>query len=108
MNQKFVNMTAHTINEVTTGMEIPRSGTIARVKQHTKKTQTHAGVPIYASSFGDVEGLPEPQEGVIYIVSALALNAVPSSRTDVVAPGNIQRDENKQPIGCVGFRAKEA
>lgn len=108
MEQKFINMTAHTINEVTTGMEIPRSGIIVRVKQNTVKAMTHADVPVFKSTFGEVEGLPEPQEGVIYIVSALALNAVPLSRKDVVAPGNIQRDENKQPIGCVGFRAKEA
>ena len=107
MEQKFINMTAHTINEVTTGMEIPRSGVIVRVKQQTRKTQTHANVPIYASTFGDIEGLPEPVEGTIYIVSALALNAVQEGRTDVVAPGNLQRDEHGQPVGCVGFRAKE-
>ncbi len=107
MEQKFVNLTAHTINEVTTGLTIPRSGTIVRVKQQTRKLKAHANVPIYVSSFGEIEGLPARQKGIVYIVSALALNEVPRERTDVVAPGNLQRDENGQPIGCVGFRAKE-
>ena len=102
---KFVNLTAHTINEVTTGIEIPASGIIARVKSSTIKQSEHAGVPIYKSTFGEIEGLPEPQPDTVYIVSALALNAVPTTRTDVVAPGNLQLNEEGQPIGCCGFRA---
>lgn len=106
MTQTYINLTAHTINEVTTGTDIPRSGIIARVKQSTEKSAEHAGIPIYTSTFGNVEGLPAPKEGVIYIISALALNAVPADRTDVVAPGNLQRNEQGQPVGCVGFRAR--
>ena len=101
---KFINLTSHTINEVTTGLAIPPSGRVARVKASTIKSAEHAGVPIYSSTFGAVEGLPEPQTDVIYIVSALALNAVPTNRTDVVSPGNLQRNEHNQPIGCCGFR----
>ena len=101
---KFINLTSHTINEVTTGLAIPPSGRVARVKASTIKSAEHAGVPIYSSTFGAVEGLPEPQTDVIYIVSALALNAVPTNRTDVVSPGSLQRNEYNQPIGCCGFR----
>ena len=101
--KKFINLTSHTINEVTTGLAIPASGRVARVKSSTIKAGEHAGVPIYSSTFGEIEGLPEPVDNVIYIVSALALNAVPD-RADVVAPGNLQRDEKGQPIGCCGFR----
>ena len=101
---QFINLTSHTINEVTTGLAIPPSGRVARVKASTIKSAEHAGVPIYSSTFGDVEGLPEPKPDVIYIVSALALNAVPTYRTDVVSPGSLQRNEHNQPIGCCGFR----
>lgn len=101
---QFINLTSHTINEVTTGSAIPASGRIARVKSSTTKVSEHANMPIYKSTFGDIEGLPEPQDNVIYIVSALALNAVPNNRTDVVSPGNLQRNQSGQPIGCVGFR----
>ena len=101
---QFINLTSHTINEITTGLAIPPSGRVARVKASTIKSAEHAGVPIYSSTFGDVEGLPERQPDVIYIVSALALNAVPTNRTELVSPGSLQRNEHNQPIGCCGFR----
>lgn len=101
---QYINLTAHTINEVTTGTVIPASGRVARVKASTTKSREHAGIPIYQSTFSEVEGLPEPQPDTIYIVSSLVLNA--TDRADVVAPGNLQRDEHGKPVGCVGFRIK--
>ena len=101
---QFINLTPHIITEVTSGQTFDPSGIIARVKSSTEKVGDHVGCPIYTSVFGEIEGLPEPQENTLYIVSALALNAVPAHRNDVVAPGNLQRDQAGQPIGCVGFR----
>lgn len=99
---KYINLTAHPINEVLSGMVIPKSGRIARAKQSTYKVAEHAGIPIYASKFTGVDGIPEPQPDTIYIVSSLVLNA--TTRPDVVSPGNVQRDEFDKPIGCIGFR----
>lgn len=99
----FINLTSHTIKEVTSGIIIPASGRVARLKSTTIKVGDHLGAPIYSSQFGDVEGLPEPQEGVIYIVSSLCLNGI-TNRNDVVSPGSLQRDEHGRPFGCVGFR----
>lgn len=104
--QTIINLTAHTIDEVTTGQSYPTSGVIARVKQVTITKGYFDKIPLYSTTFGAIEGLPDPQKDTIYIVSALALNAVPSHRTDVVAPGNIMRNEHGQPLGCVGFRTK--
>lgn len=101
---KFINLTPHTINEITSGQSIKPSGIVARVKSSTIESANHAGIPIYQSTLSSIAGLPDPQPGVIYIVSSLALNAVPKHRTDVVAPGNVQKDENYKPIGCCGFR----
>lgn len=103
---KFINLTSHTINEVSTGKIFPTSGRVARVKSSTQKVQEHVGIPLFKSEFGEIEGLPDPQPNTMYIVSALALKAI-FDRTDVVAPGNLQRDENGQPIGCFGFRLPE-
>ena len=103
---KFINLTAHTINEVITGLQIKPSGIVARVAQVTDTVAMHNGTPIYSTEFGDLLGLPEPREGIVYIVSAMALNGVPAHRTDVVSPGNLKRDEAGQPVGCVGFRVK--
>ena len=46
-----------------------------------------------------VTGLPEPQEGVIYLTSTLVAQAVPD-RTDVLVPADLRRDEAGRIIGC--------
>lgn len=102
----FVNLTPHQINEQTTGLSIPSSG-VARVKIKSRIIDTIDDVPLFHSYYaGNLEGLPEPVEGVIYVVSALALNAVPADRTDVVAPGDVVRDDKGRVIGCKGFRCR--
>lgn len=100
----IVNLTAHPINEVTTGVTIPPSGRVARVNTSRVKSGEFLGYPIFKTSFGTVEGLPEPEEGVMYIVSALCLSACPN-RLDLLAPGNLIRDEHGNPSGCLGFRS---
>lgn len=101
---KIVNLTPHTINETTTGQNFAPSGIVARAKQSTYEVANHAGIPVFSTTFGAIQGLPEPEEGTIYIVSSLALTAIPKTRTDIVAPGNLQRDQDGKPIGCCGFR----
>lgn len=50
------------------------------------------GVALYgATTCGPVEGLPAPQEGVVYIVSAL-VGAQVTGRDDVVQPGTGPKD----------------
>lgn len=105
-SSKVVNLTSHDIKEVTTKQRFKASGQVTRVKASTDKVATHMGMPIYVSTFGSIEGLPDPVEGTLYIVSSLALNAVPPNRTDVVSPGNLQRDQEGKPMGCVGFRQR--
>ena len=56
--------------------------------------------------FGEVVDLPEPQEGVLYIVSMLVA-ARASNRTDLVSPGRQLRNEAGQVIGCTGLQGKE-
>ena len=102
----FVNLTPHQIDEVTTGLSIPSSG-VARIKMQSRVIGTVDNVPLYHSHYvGSLEGLPEPAKDTIYIVSALALNAVPADRTDVVAPGDVVRDKTGRVIGCKGFRCR--
>jgi hypothetical protein len=55
--------------------------------------------------FGPVQNLPDPQPGVIYIVSALVAQA--AKRADVVSPATghplARRDQNGQIISVPGF-----
>ena len=59
-----------------------------------------------APVFGEVVDLPEPQEGVLYIVSMLVA-ARASNRTGLVSPGRQLRNEAGQVIGCAGLQGKE-
>ncbi len=83
---------------------IEPSGTIARCKVERKEIDSFIfgwdiTIPLTKTRFGEVEGLPEPKEGVIYIVSNIVAQAVPH-RDDVFFPDDLVRDENGKVIGC--------
>jgi hypothetical protein len=97
---RLVNLMPHEaaiqIGEVT--LVVPPSGTVARVssKSETAKTVTYTGfdrdgnpvsieVPHRRTVYGEVVGLPAPEEGVTFIVSAMVKARVPD-RADVVSP----------------------
>ena len=49
--------------------------------------------------FGEVEGLPEPQEDVMLIVSGMVLSA--SDRNDLVAPATGHKDTRRNARGHI-------
>jgi len=103
----FINLTPHIIKEVNTGLEIPPSGTVARVSVTYTKVDEINGIPVFQRTYGDVVNLPDPTPNTIYIVSGM-VNAVPeiANRNDVVSPGELVRDSEGKPIGCNGFSLK--
>jgi len=89
---------------------LPPSGTVARCKVDRQIIDSIVAqdisdwditVPITKTRFGEVEveGLPEPEEDTIYIVSNLVAQAVPH-REDVFFPDDLVRDEHGNIIGC--------
>lgn len=103
---KIINLTTHTLNIFSEDKEevisIEPSGQIARISVETKKTKTIAGIPFFKSVFGKVEGLPNKAQGCIYVVSSLVLVNT-KDRNDVFAPGELLRNDEGQPIGCIGL-----
>lgn len=65
------------------------------------------GIPTtLPGAFGPVENLPDPQEGVGYIVSFITVGAARASgRTvsDLFTPGDLVRNTAGQPIGCLNL-----
>jgi len=101
---QFINLTRHEINEATTGMTIPVSGIEARVNNPTSYLGPIKGVPVFTDNTEAVIiGLPEPVEGVVYIVSNLVLNFC-KDRPDVYGVGATIRSDDRQVIACRGFR----
>ena len=85
----FVNCTPHPIR-LNDGRVFEPSGTIARVSQSISEFDENS---IAVQSFGEVTGLPQPEEGTVYIVSALVLGrAQAEGRDDVVAPATGHKD----------------
>ena len=104
---KIVNLTPHKITFISDkgNLSIDPSGTIARVSAkveetgHIYVTKFGLSIPITTTVYGEVEGLPDPKENTIFVVSSLVAQRVPE-REDVFIPNESVRDENGRIIGC--------
>lgn len=83
---KFVNCTPHAIM-LNNGTTYQSSGIVPRVSQVISDFDSNL---IATQNFGNVEGLPQQQDGVLLIVSAMVLSA--STRPDLVAPATGHKD----------------
>lgn len=92
-NVSIVNATPHAIS-ITNGQTFEPSGMIARVSMTTSVVGEINGVEIKQNIPSGVEGIPAPQEGVVYIVSAMVLSN--SNRNDLVAPNTNEAVRNSQ------------
>lgn len=100
-----LNYTPHTIticgDDGAVVREIPSSG-VARVTTTSVNLPSVDGIPVVATEYGSVEGLPEPQEGVALIVSMIVATALPN-RSDLyrpdTGPANVVRDADGRIIG---------
>lgn len=115
---RLVNLTGHDVTVVTDdgNIVIPAEpGAVApRVQRGTPQVgrlTTDLGdfdVSVWVD--GNVEGLPEPGDGIVYVVSTQVLLAAPGRR-DLVSPdtnpGRVVRDPN-DPSRIVGVRGFQA
>jgi hypothetical protein len=99
---QIVNLTPHEITEAESGISFSPSGQVARVETESKKIEKIGRIQLYSRSFGQVIDLPEPRLNTLFIVSALVLEAA-KNRQDLLAPGELVRDEKGRPIACKGF-----
>lgn len=93
----IMNLTPHAI--VLPDRTIEPSGQVARCSEITIPVSMFDGVEIVVRRYGEVTGLPEPQDGVLYVVSMLVRMARPD-RHDLVSPGDLIRDNAGKIIGC--------
>lgn len=104
---QIVNLTPHAINIVTTEgtpiLTIEPSGQLARVTTKTVVTGhiyvNGVNIPATETQFGEVEGLPEPQENTIYVVSQAVASRC-KNRWDVRIPNESVRDDKGRIVGC--------
>lgn len=84
---QIMNLTPHAITvQLPDGSRqtFAPAGAPARVASRSVDAGEVAGIPLRATVWGDVVGLPGPTAGVVYVVSALV--AARMLRPDVVSP----------------------
>lgn len=100
---QFINLTPKSITELTTNQTFKPSGTVVRLDINTKPEGFYSDIPVFSKNFGQINNLPEPQPDTIYIIPGIMLEAAyTQGRTDVVAPGELVKQDGKI-IGCNGF-----
>ncbi len=102
--KKFINLTPHEIN-LNDGRSFPPSGKVARIKDTFSPFDKDG---ICDVNYGGEEDLPEAEKDIIYIVSAMVLQAVRySSHYNCVAPAtghpDAKRNEKGQIVSVPGF-----
>lgn len=107
---KFINLTPHDIHIISGNSEkspsekiIPASGQCARCNVQKTLCDYVDNIPVYATSYGDVQGLPDSENGVFYIVSTIVAEACKGQRDDLLVPFDFVRDEHGNIIGCKSF-----
>jgi hypothetical protein len=87
---KIINLNKHAI-VVRLGGErhvFSPSGTVATVSQHSVRVGDVDGIPLFHTEYGEIESLPPPQEGTLYLVNLLVGTraAALTGRTDLIGP----------------------
>lgn len=99
---KFVNLTPHDVL-LNNGTVYEKSGTVARISSTYTDFDENG---ICHVKFGKITGLPESQDGVIYIVSGMVASAA-KNRMDIVSPATGHKDcirnEQGQIVSVPGF-----
>ncbi len=104
---KLLNFTGHVVNDAMAKITYPAENSfVARCNWDMVPVgQSEEGSIIYQSVFKGISGLPDPVEGVKYIVSSKVLNAaLAEGRDDCIAVNDTIRDKDGRPVGCKGFR----
>ena len=107
---KIINLTPHPINIIGLG-EIKPGGNPARLEETTgivgsltieatenPNTKTAVVIPLIQKRMGEITGLPEPQDGTVFVVSLLVAQA--AHRSDVFAIGESVRDGKGNIVGA--------
>ena len=107
---KLVNLTGHPLNFTHLDIILPPHELCAKVTQRHDLVSMTSGIPVFDITYLGITGLPDPEEGTIYIVSAPVLNGVRElypDRTDVVATFKpIKNPATGQTVGCGALRLK--
>jgi hypothetical protein len=99
---KLLNLTPHDVNIITDGgvTTYTKGGTPPRLEQDNIPTgEVICGTPITKAVFGKTTNLPPFEKDTFLIVSRMVQEGN-LSRTDLLSPNELVRDEKGRIIGC--------
>jgi hypothetical protein len=103
---RLVNLTPHPVNLLLgeRTITVPPEGIVARVREEILPDtgivlDDGVEVPVVRKVLREVVGLPEPSEGVFFIVS-LAVAQAAREREDLLVPDDFVRDEEGRITGA--------
>lgn len=102
---EFKNCTPHVVKIIgDKSLKIEPCGIVPRVKVEEKLVSDLFGFEINKVEYGEVEDLPEEEEGVYLIVDVLVKLALPE-RKDLFSPGDPIWDQWGEVLGYRGLYA---
>ena len=102
------NLTPHAIRVLSKvgPITIEPDGDAPRLARHQRHLGEVDGINVVRARLGSPEGLPEEEDGVILVVSAVVANHLDlESRGDLASPGRLIRNSVGTVTGCEGFAA---
>ena len=106
---RIVNLTPHEVKVLDDDDNViaifPSVG-VARARQHDVPAGEIESIPVVKTEFGEVSGLPEPAEGIVYIVSRITIEAARAqgrSTDDLLVTSGAVRDSQGRIVGCRAF-----
>ncbi|MDI9385875.1 MAG: hypothetical protein QM518_16415 [Verrucomicrobiota bacterium] len=104
MTEQLQNFTPHRVltylPESGPAVDLPQRGNVRLTETFTPGPRFPNGLACTHVDYGTASGLPEPAQGVVYLVSQLVVSAFPD-RTDLAFPAGLERDNDGT---IVGFR----
>lgn len=107
---QLINLTPHDMNIIRSdgGRLMIKSSGLARVAETSRIVGVVDGAPLKTLEHHDMQGLPEPKEGTLYIVSTICAQAAwKMGRLDVIYPIEFVR-EGGEIKGCRAFACNPA
>jgi membrane protease subunit (stomatin/prohibitin family) len=102
----IINLTPHNITLIDNNnniVDVFQSAGLARVDSNTCQVSTVNGIPVNTVKFGNVTGLPDPQDDTFFVVSRIVADAVKGTRNDILIVDKTVRNDAGQIIGCQAF-----
>lgn len=96
------NYTSLVLKEGATPLATYPSQGVARATSSRELVYTIDSIPVYTTTYGEPEGLPEPAPNTYIIVSALTAQSAPERHDLLIVDGAV-RDADGKVVGCTAF-----